>query len=143
MLSRPILQLGDAERAIAKLFEAATADGGAPVVAAVCDEHGELILLKRMDGAPFRSVAIAQNKAYTAARAHVDTAALEGNLRKAGRQVTGYADPRFTDFPGGVVLKAPDGTVLGALGISGRSLDDDHQLALLGRSALELDHTTR
>lgn len=41
---------------------------GKPAVIAVCDSHGETIALLRMNGAAYGSVAVSQNKAFTAAR---------------------------------------------------------------------------
>jgi uncharacterized protein GlcG (DUF336 family) len=57
-----------------------------------------------------------------------------------GRVVADFGDPRFTTIPGGVCLRAPDGTVIGAIGTSGRhpNIDKitDLDVALAGAKAL-------
>ena len=82
-----------------------------------------------MDGAPLRSVRIAINKAYTAARVLATTQELAARLRQAGRDVQVYGDPAFTLFPGGAPVRSGAETVIGAVGISGRSAEDDQSLA--------------
>lgn len=139
MVSRKVLQLHEAEKMVKAIQTAAAGDGGAPIVVAVCDDRGDLVELKRMDGAPLRSIAIAQNKAYSAARMLADTISVEANLKKAERSIRAFGDERLTDLPGGVVLRGPDGAVIGAIGISGRTVDEDHRLALLGKDAMALD----
>lgn len=111
------------------LVTEAGADGGKPVVIAVADDRGDLVGFARMDGAPARSIAIAINKAYTAARTRQSTLELEITLAKAGRTSAVYTDPRVTTFPGGVPITAEDGTVVGAVGVSGRLSEEDDTLA--------------
>ena len=69
------------------------------------------------------------NKAYTAARVLATTQELAARLREAGRDVQVYGDPAFTLFPGGAPVRSGAETVIGAVGISGRSAEDDQSLA--------------
>lgn len=131
-----MIDLAEAERVIDVIIRTAATDGGKPVVVAVTDDRGDLVSFKRMDGAPLRSISIAINKAYTAARTGQHTVELAEMLLRASRDVRVYTDDRFTLFPGGVVLKAADAAVIGAVGVSGRLPDDDHKLSLLGSAAL-------
>src|SRR5690606_34729678 len=67
----------DRAQALARdAIDRAVAEHGRPICVAVCDERGLLLAFARMDGAPARSVRIAQGKAYSAARMGVTTAAL-------------------------------------------------------------------
>ena len=122
------IDLGEARRILDHGLQLAAADGGKPVVIAVTDPYGVLIALSRMDGAPVRSVRIAINKAYTAARTTSTTQALAKRLKDEGRDVHVFGDPDFSLFPGGTPVI--DGqTTVGAVGISGRSPEDDQTLA--------------
>jgi uncharacterized protein GlcG (DUF336 family) len=123
-----MIDLAEARRILDEGLSRAGRDGGKPVVVAVADAHGDLVALGRMDGAPVRSIRIAINKAYTAARVLSTTEELAGRLREAGRDVLVYGDPAFTLFPGGSPIKAQD-AVIGAVGISGRTAEEDQALS--------------
>jgi uncharacterized protein GlcG (DUF336 family) len=124
-----MIDLDEARRILDAGLRTAAADGGQPVVIAVADAQGDLMAFARMDGAPVRSIRIAINKAYTAARVLASTQELAVRLRDAGRDVLVYGDPAFTLFPGGTPVRTRQGQVIGAVGISGRSADDDQALA--------------
>jgi glc operon protein GlcG len=124
----PTIDMAEARRILDEGLRRAAGDGGKPVVVAVADAHGDLVMLGRMDGAPVRSIRIAVNKAYTAARALTTTEELAGRLKEAGRDVLVYGDPSFTLFPGGAPIKAQE-AVIGAVGISGRTAEEDQTLA--------------
>lgn len=107
----------------------------APVALAICDDHGELIYFVRMPGIGLHSTVLAQNKAYTAARDRQATRDLGNWSRESGRTLAYWSDPRFTGFAGGVPLWH-EGRVVAAVGISGLSEEEDHQLASQLISAL-------
>ena len=44
---------------------------------------------------------------------------------------------RFILFPGGLPLKDKNGNIIGAIGVSGSSVEDDHEVALAGAAALK------
>lgn len=123
-----MIDLGEARKIVDEGIRIAESDGGKPVVVAVADSHGDLVAFARMDGAPARSVTIAVNKAYTAARTMSTTAALATRLRDEGRDVLVYGDLKFSLFPGGAPIRSQDITV-GAVGISGRTSEEDQALA--------------
>lgn len=103
------------------------------VAIAVADAHGELIAFARMDGVPLPSIAIAMNKAWTAARTGKTTQEIGEKVRhpQKGHDIAYYGDPRFVGWGGGVpVLK--DGEVAGAVAVSGLSSKEDAGLARLG-----------
>lgn len=99
-----------------------------PVAIAYCDSHGELLLFVKMDGVSLHSGVLAQNKAYTSARDRQATADIGVWSRSSGRTLDYWSDPRFTGFGGGVPLRFRN-TVIGAIGVSGLSEQDDAQLA--------------
>lgn len=104
---------------------------GIKVTAAVVDEGGLLVALSRMDGATPLSPQIAEAKAVGAAMMHRDGASL-AQLAKDRPGFFSVADRlvRVPLVPGlGSVLIKEDGNVVGALGISGGSPDQDLEIA--------------
>ena len=99
-------------------------------VVAVADTHGELIALARMDGAPLSSIAIAANKAWTAARERKTTQEIGERVRhpEKGFDIAYFGDPRFVGWGGGVPVWR-DGEVVGAIAVSGLPQEDDIRLA--------------
>ncbi len=102
----------------------ASQDGGQPVCLAAVDASGALIYLYRMDGAPERLIAIAVGKAYTAARMGVPTAMFRQRLLKEQLSLADFLDDKFTSLPGGLPLFEGE-RLIGAVGVSGRTLEDD------------------
>jgi uncharacterized protein GlcG (DUF336 family) len=121
--------------------EAATAQGGAldkAVVAAVVDASGDLVALLRADGAFKASVGIAQDKAYTAAIFGIATDVLSGALSANPTLHQGIAlRPGVVLFAGGLPI-VWNGEVIGGIGVSGGSEDDDRACAHAGLAALGL-----
>lgn len=99
-------------------------------VIAVCDDHGELIALARMDGAPLSSVTIAINKAYSAARERKPSGSIGEAARnpEKGFDIGYFGDPQFTGWGGGVPIWS-DGKVAGAVAVSGLPQVEDVELA--------------
>jgi glc operon protein GlcG len=129
----PTLEHADA-CAAADAVRADIARQGKTAVIAVCDAHGELILLHRLDGAPLSSIAVATNKALTAARLRRPSAAVGDAVRERGIDIGYYGDPRYVGFGGGVPIER-DGVVVGGIGVSGLAEDEDRALAALGAAA--------
>jgi glc operon protein GlcG len=114
-------------------------------VLAVADVHGELVTLVRLDGAPPASILIAANKAWTAARERRPTREIGQSARdpQAGFDMAYYGDPRYIGWGGGVPVVI-DGSVVGAVAVSGLSEAEDMELAALGVAAIVgLDATSR
>jgi glc operon protein GlcG len=114
---------------------------GVPVTVAVLDEGGHLVALGRMDGAFALSPQIAEAKALGAAVWYRDGASLR-DLREA-RPAFFEAVGRLTRLPlipglGSVVLRE-GGRVLGAVGVSGGSSEQDLECALAGVRAIGLE----
>jgi glc operon protein GlcG len=105
-------------------------------VLVVTDAHGELIALLRMDGAPFSSIQIAMNKAYTAARERIASYDLGQKARnpERGFPMTNFGELRYTTWGGGLPVVI-EGEVVGAVAISGLPEQDDMEIAEIGRMA--------
>lgn len=95
----------------------------------VCDQHGFLISFWRMDGAPVRSIQLAQQKAYTCARMGSGTDAFLARLRREDIPITYFCDPLLTALPGGAVLLDAQGSVIGGVGVSGLAPAEDQAIA--------------
>ncbi|MBZ4644547.1 MAG: cob(I)yrinic acid a,c-diamide adenosyltransferase [Clostridia bacterium] len=111
---------------------------GMKVVIAIADEGGNLILLHRMDDAFIASIDIAVNKAYTSAALKMSTETV-GNLSQPGSPLYGLQftnSGRIVIFGGGVPLKQAD-KVVGGLGVSGGTAEQDIELAEFGAQIFE------
>jgi len=126
----------DAQLAI-QVVQSELVKRGKAAVIAVADDHGELLGLLRLDGALFPSIVIATNKAWTAARERRTTFELGRDSRdpKTAFDFSYYGDPRYIGFGGGIPVIL-DGTVLGAVAVSGLSQEEDTELAEMGLAAV-------
>ena len=109
---------------------------GVAVCVAVADRAGHLVAFGRMDGAPLLSAQIAQDKAYTVSAFGLPTHEWWDLVREEPALLHGIVKTdRLIIFGGGVPLTRGDETV-GAVGVSGGSSDQDHQIAAAGAAAL-------
>jgi glc operon protein GlcG len=122
----PPLDLQRAQALAGQAMAKATQDYGRPICVAVCDAKGFLIAFVRMQGAPVRSIAISQGKAYTSARMGVSTEVLLARLHLEQIEIGYFCDPLMTALPGGSPLKRRDGALMGAIGVSGLTSAEDH-----------------
>jgi uncharacterized protein GlcG (DUF336 family) len=130
-----MVTLADARRVIAAA-EAKAADIGQPMNIAVVDAGGNLVAHARMDNAWIGSVDISIKKAWTARAFDIETGDL-GKQSQSGDQFFGIHasnDGRVMIFAGGIPLKR-DGQVVGAIGVSGGSGEQDHTVAEAGAGA--------
>lgn len=131
-----VLNLADA-RTIIAAAERRADEIGQPVNIAVVDAGGNLIAHVRQDGAWIGSVDIAINKAWTSRAFDISTKDL-GDNSQPGQQFYGIHNTnhnRVTIFAGGVPL-VRDGVVVGGLGVSGGSGEQDQTVAEAGLGAL-------
>ena len=136
-LSRQSINAAAAHAAVAAAVAHGVA-GDKAVVAAVVDSSGDLVALLRGDGAFKASIGIARDKAYTAAVFGVATDALSDALSANPTLHQGIAlRPGVVLFAGGLPI-VHDGQVIGAIGVSGGSEDDDRACARAGLAALGL-----
>jgi uncharacterized protein GlcG (DUF336 family) len=131
-----MLTLNDARRIIATAEKKAS-EIGQPMNIAVADAGGNLIAHVRMDGAWLGSIDISIKKAYTSRAFDIATKDLATHSQSGGQFFGIHAsnDGRIMIFAGGVPLKQ-DGKVVGAVGVSGGSGEQDHAVAEAGAAAL-------
>ncbi|MGN1122038.1 MAG: heme-binding protein [Eubacteriales bacterium] len=114
------------------------AEMGVKAVTAVCDAGGNLIAVERMDDAFIASIDIAVNKAFTVTALKMPTKEL-ASLAAPGGSLYGI---QFTNggkiviFGGGEPLVGA-GTILGGLGVSGGTAEEDTALGEYGRKYFE------
>ena len=109
---------------------------------AVVDLGGHLVAFARMDAADIATGLLAQDKAFTSALNQMSTAEL-GTQCRPGGPFYGYhssAGGRMVLFPGGIPLYS-HGILVGALGVSGGSPQEDERAALAGRDAFDQDES--
>jgi uncharacterized protein GlcG (DUF336 family) len=128
--------LADARRVIAAA-EKKSAEIGQPMNIAVADQGGNLVSHVRMDGAWLGSIDISIKKAYTSRAFDIATKDLATHAQSGGQFFGIHAsnDGKIMIFAGGIPLKR-GGKVVGAIGVSGGSGDQDHAVAEAGAAAL-------
>ncbi|TCD08352.1 heme-binding protein [Pedobacter frigidisoli] len=123
-----------------KLSEAAKAKAkeiGVPMNIAIVDEGANLKSFHRMDNAWLGSIDISVKKAKTARFFDMNSGEI-GKLSQPGQPLYNieHSNGGLITFPGGVVLKDGSGTIVGAIGVSGGSVEQDHEVASAGAAAL-------
>lgn len=111
---------------------------GVPVVIAVADKAGRPVAVQCMDDAYIASFDIAVNKAFTSASLKMSTETLS-TLCRPGDSLYGLQftnDGKIVIFGGGELLEV-EGKIIGALGVSGGSAEQDTAIAAYGKEALK------
>src|ERR1041385_782317 len=119
----------DAAKKIAAVAEAEAKKRGATVVIAVVDDGGYLLVLERLDDAQVASVDVGIAKARTSAIFRRPSRVFEDQI-KNGR-IAALALPGAVALQGGVPIIV-DGKVIGAIGVSGNSPQEDEEIAKIG-----------
>jgi len=104
---------------------------------AVVDAGANLKAFVRMDDAFLGSIDISIKKAKTARFFNMPTGKL-GELAQPGKPLYNieFSNGGLITFPGGIPLKDKNGNIIGAIGVSGSSVEDDHEVASAGAAAL-------
>ncbi len=104
---------------------------------AVVDAGANLKAFARMDGAWLGSIDIAIKKAKTARFFDMNTGEI-GNLSQPGGALYNieHSNGGLITFPGGVPLKNKAGEVIGAIGVSGSTVENDHTVAEAGAATV-------
>lgn len=103
---------------------------GVPMVFTVVDEGGNLVYFQRMPGSLLISIKVSQDKAYTAVSLKCPTAALADVTRPGDSlwSLHNSGDGRIICFGGGYPIEV-DGKVIGAIGVSGGTAEQDMSVA--------------
>lgn len=132
LAQKTVLTLAAAEE-IALSAEAEAKKNGWNVSIAIVDEAGRLMLFRRMDGSTNASVEIALAKAAHSANYRRDTQYHEALLKQGHLTILGL--PSTVPLEGGLRL-IHEGTVIGAIGVSGVQASEDGQIAKAGADLL-------
>ena len=105
---------------------------------AVVDAGANLTAFVRMDGAFLGSIDLSIKKAKTARFFNMPTGKL-GELSQPGQPLFNIeiSNNGLVTFPGGLLLKDKNGNIIGAIGVSGSSVENDHEVALAGAAVLK------
>merc|ERR1719318_93182 len=100
---------------------------------AVVDAGANLLAFMRMDDAWLGSVDIAIKKAKTSTMFNMDSG-LIGTLSQPGGSLYNieHSNDGLISFPGGIPIRNSASQVVGAVGVSGSTVEDDHQVAEAG-----------
>ena len=130
------LNMGQAHTAVNAAVDYAQKNGLLMNIAVV-DAGGNLKAFIRMDGAYLASIDIAIRKAKTARSLNMSTLEL-GKAAQPGQPLYGIEvlDGTMAIFGGGELLKNKDGLIIGAIGVSGDSVENDVATAKAGAAAL-------
>ncbi len=139
MYEKSMLSLAQTRQAMDAMLDQATREPHRPVAIAIVDDGGNLLSYARMDGCRANPQTFAIRKAYTSAMSGQDSAAYAQRLQEQGRSVSDMGNPGLVAAQGAVVALHPEtGAVLGAIGVSGLSSQEDEDLARLGVQAMGL-----
>lgn len=132
----PDINLQEAEAAVAAAKKKA-ADLGTKMDIAVVDSGANLKAFARMDDAWLGSVDISMRKARTARYFDMPSGDI-GALSQPGGPLYNIelSNGGLISFPGGVLIKNKAGEIIGAIGVSGSSVENDDAVARAGASAI-------
>lgn len=130
------ITLEQAETAV-KAAKAKAAEINTLMNIAVVDTGANLVAFARMDGAWLGSVDIAQKKARTARYFDMPTGEV-GKLSQPGGSLYNieHSNGGLITFPGGIPIKNSEGVIIGAIGVSGSTVENDNTVAQAGVDAL-------
>jgi len=123
----------DAAKQVAAAAETEAKRRGSTVVIVVVDDGGHVLLLERLDDTQVASVEVGIGKARTAAIFRRPSKDFEDQVRNG--RVAALALPGATPLQGGIPIVV-DGKVLGAIGVSGNTPQEDEDIAKAGAAAI-------
>ncbi|EAY31291.1 GlcG/HbpS family heme-binding protein [Microscilla marina] len=134
-----MLTLSQAEKMIAGAkAQAAVLDTKMNI--AIVDAGANLLAFARMDGAWLGSLDISIKKAKTARFFDMNTGSI-GELAQPGGPLYNieHSNGGLISFPGGIPIKNAEGEVIGAIGVSGSTVENDHAVAEAGVKILDAE----
>jgi uncharacterized protein GlcG (DUF336 family) len=138
------LTLETANRMIDAALELSVERGFKPMAVVVVDESGNIKSAQRQDGASMFRVDVALGKAWasvafgSSSRQLAERAAENPNFFVS---MASTAHGKFLPQAGAVLIKAEEGTILGAVGASGGKGEEDEEICIHGVTAVGLRHT--
>ncbi|HEY5791162.1 MAG TPA: heme-binding protein [Gammaproteobacteria bacterium] len=132
-IANPTLSLAEAKSLIAAALAKGAELGLKPLTVAVLDNGGHLKALERQDGASLLRPQVAQGKAYGALCLGLGSRALHKRAEEQAyfvNAVNALADGALVPVAGGVLVRDAAGAILGAVGITGDTSDNDEACAV-------------
>jgi glc operon protein GlcG len=124
---------------ITTMLTKARNDFDKPISIAIVDSHGVLVTFARMDNCLPLPQKLAYKKAYTASIMKNNTADIEERFKNNGRNISDFGDANLITLKGGITINNPaDNAVIGAIGVSGLTADQDEMIANMGLNAMNL-----
>ena len=139
MYQKPTLSLSQVRNAMNAMLDKAMQELDRPLAIAIVDDGGKMLNYARMDNCRALPQRMAVSKAYTSAMSGSDSDAYAQRLKNENRNIADFGDPALVAVQGAVVVRDPaTDQVLGAIGVSGLSAQEDEDLARLGLNSLGL-----
>ncbi|MBI67338.1 MAG: hypothetical protein CL777_01140 [Chloroflexi bacterium] len=134
------LKLDEAMRMISASVQKAE-ELGIRVCISILDPRGDIIAVTRMDGALWRTVPISQGKAAASAAWDMPSGDLKDRWdQPVVRALSMMENGRLIPWQGALPIRREDGTLVGAIGVSGAKPDQDE---LVAKSAIEIISSAR
>lgn len=137
----PTLTLDQAQTIVTTALRYARTQGYQPLAIAVLDARGVMKAFAAEDGTSLRREEIARGKAHGALSFGIGSRALAKRAQEQPQfiaAVTHAVGGSLVPVPGGVLIRADSGTIIGAVGISGDVSNNDEAAALAGIEAAGL-----
>jgi uncharacterized protein GlcG (DUF336 family) len=137
------LTLDQAQRIVAAAIQAARKANYQPMGIAVLDASGNVITYAREDGASMFRFDIARAKAWGAAGMGVSSRVLGQRAKDNPNffvSLSATSEGKFLPQPGAVVIKNAAGQIVGAVGASGGTGDEDEEICIAGVQSVGLQH---
>lgn len=137
----PHLTLDQAQTIISTALKHGTDHNFQPLAVLVLDARGVLKVYAAQDGTSLRRAEIAQGKAHGALSFGIGSRALAKRAATSPHfiaAVTHAVGGSLVPVPGGVLIRAGDNSIIGAVGISGDNSDNDEAAAIAGITAAGL-----
>ncbi|WP_372603093.1 heme-binding protein [Actibacterium sp.] len=112
-----------------------------PLAVVVVDDGGHVIAFEREDGTPPGRFAVANGKASGAVMMGMTGSAMMARAEAQGYFITalnGAFDGKLVPVPGGILVRDKKGKVVGGVGVSGDTSDNDAKAGLAGIAAVNL-----
>ena len=133
----PPLTIDETTKMLAAARKKAEEMGINPVTTAILDPRGDLLALQRMDNALWRTVPVSQGKAAASAAFDAPSGELTARWETPVlRSLAMMENGRLIPWQGALPVHRADGTLVGAIGVSGARSDEDEAVAAAGIAAL-------
>jgi len=106
------------------------------VVITILDSGGHLVMTQRLDGAQFGSIEVAREKAYSSVAFRRPSKVFDDAVAQGGANLRILRLPGASPLEGGIPI-VMDGKLIGAIGVSGVTSQQDAQIARAGAEALK------